>query len=220
MSPERIVGVFPFGSTENRGDGNVKEPNNLNTYESSFQRVPISVHGRYMLEDRSEYPCRVKAMSPGDVILAAVQPGRLNEQVIAYIDLVGRIEGKVLDIESDGFIMSIQAPERKRDKLAAQLTWLANKHELDLPENRRYDRIVPLNPEGILNTADGKAHNCHIIDLSISGAALRCKVMPKIGEEVFLASIPAHVVRHLPDGIAIDFTTLQDHSILAAKFIA
>ena len=42
--------------------------------------------------------------------------------------------------------MTIAATPRKRDKLAAQLTWLANRSTLGLPEDRRHDRIVPRNP--------------------------------------------------------------------------
>ena len=42
--------------------------------------------------------------------------------------------------------MTIAATPRKRDKLAAQLTWLANRHILSLPEDRRHGRIVPRNP--------------------------------------------------------------------------
>ena len=36
--------------------------------------------------------------------------------------------------------MTISATPRKRDKLAAQLTWLANRHILNLPEDRRHGR--------------------------------------------------------------------------------
>ena len=42
--------------------------------------------------------------------------------------------------------MTISATPRKRDKLAAQLTWLANRHILGLPEDRRHGRIAPRNP--------------------------------------------------------------------------
>ena len=35
----------------------------------------------------------------------------------------------------------ITATSRKREKFTAQLTWLANKHELDLPEDRRHERV-------------------------------------------------------------------------------
>ena len=138
----------------------------------NFQRVRVKVYGRYMLEDRSEHPCQVIDMSPGDVAFRADRPGGLGEKVIAYLDHIGRVEGVVTRLFRDGFAMTIVASDRKRDKLAAQLTWLANRHELDLPEDRRHERITPRNPLSTLRLDDGQEHRCRIIDLSLSGAAI------------------------------------------------
>jgi hypothetical protein len=191
----------------------------LERVTGDFQRVPVSVQGRYMLEDRTEHRCRVTAMSPGDVVLTAGRPGSLGEQIIAYIDHVGRVEGIVLAVDGDSFVISINASERKRDKLAAQLTWLANRHELDLADDRRHDRLVPANPHSIVVTDDGVRHACYIIDVSVSGAALRCDIRPEIGTPVSLVDIPARVARHIPEGFAISFDTLQDMSVLTRKFL-
>ena len=38
-----------------------------------FQRVKVSVLGRYMLADRREFPCQVLEMSPGDAVV--IPPG-------------------------------------------------------------------------------------------------------------------------------------------------
>ena len=40
-----------------------------------FQRVKISVLGRYMLADRREFPCQVLEMSPGDAMVVAPVAG-------------------------------------------------------------------------------------------------------------------------------------------------
>jgi len=114
-----------------------------NTERRSFQRVRIKIYGRFMLEDRTEHPCQVVDMSPGNAALRCEKSGEPGEKVIAYLDHIGRVEGVVTRRLQDGFAMTIVASERKKDKLAAQLTWLANKHELDLPEDRRHERIAP-----------------------------------------------------------------------------
>src|ERR1700742_1771405 len=108
---------------------------------SRFQRVKVSILGRYMLEDRREFPCQVLEMSPGDAVVIAPVSGGVGERVIAYIDHIGRIEGTVLDPVDGGFVMDVVASDRKRDKMAAQLTWLANKDHLNLPEDRRHERV-------------------------------------------------------------------------------
>src|ERR1700748_2212701 len=125
-----------------------------------FQRVRIDLLGRYMLPDRREFPCQVVNMSPGGMALIAPVSGEPGERVIAYVDHLGRLEGHVARIFQSGFAMSIAATPRKRDKLAAQLTWLANRHILGLPEDRRHDRIVPRNPRSTMMMPDGAAILC------------------------------------------------------------
>jgi hypothetical protein len=60
----------------------------------------------------------------------------------------------------------------------AQLTWLANRDILNLPEDRRHDRIVPRNPIAILTLEDGSKMTCRIIDMSLSGAAIAAETRP------------------------------------------
>lgn len=183
-----------------------------------FQRVRVKVYGRYMLEDRSEYPCQVIDMSPGDVALRSSKRGALGEKVIVYLDQIGRLEGVVTRTLEDGFAMTIIASERKRDKLAAQLTWLANKHELDLPEDRRHERVSPRNPITTLDLGDGRQYRCRIVDLSLSGAAIEIEVKPAIGLPVTLGTMRGRVVRHFEDGIAIEFAALQREDTLLEHF--
>ncbi|MBI1620601.1 PilZ domain-containing protein [Aquamicrobium zhengzhouense] len=183
-----------------------------------FQRVRVKVYGRYMLEDRSEYPCQVLDMSPGDVALRADRRGALGERVITYLDHLGRIEGVVTRMLDGGFAMTIIASERKRDKLAAQLTWLANRHELDLPEDRRHERISPRNPITLLELPDGTQHPCRIIDLSLSGAAIEVNARPAIGLQVMLGNMRGRVVRHFAEGIAVEFAIVQREEALTAEF--
>lgn len=188
------------------------------TERRDFQRVRVKVYGRYMLEDRSEYPCQVIDMSPGDVALRTAKRGALGERVIVYLDQIGRVEGVVTRSLEDGFAMTIIASDRKRDKLAAQLTWLANKHELDLPEDRRHERVSPRNPITTLDLGDGRQYRCRIVDLSLSGAAIEIEVKPAIGLPVTLGTMRGRVVRHFEDGIAVEFAALQREDTLLEHF--
>lgn len=175
----------------------------------TFQRVRVKIYGRFMLEDRSEHPCQVIDMSPGNVALRTDARGEPGEKVIAYLDHIGRLEGIVTRSLDDGFAMTLIASDRKKDKLAAQLTWLANKHELDLPEDRRHERVAPRNPVSVLQLADGRQYQCRIIDLSLSGAAVEIDVKPALGSQVTLGTMRGQVVRHFEDGVAIEFAVIQ-----------
>jgi hypothetical protein len=186
----------------------------LNDEKRRFQRVRVNLLGRYMLADRREFPCQVVNMSPGGMALIAPVAGTPGERVIAYVDHLGRLEGHIARTFQNGFAMTIGATARKRDKLAAQLTWLANRHILGLPEDRRHGRIVPRNPSGRLIMPNGLNIGCRIIDVSESGAAVATDQRPAIGALVTLGKVQGRVVRHLEDGFAIEFTRLQHPDFL------
>src|SRR6202042_2629260 len=179
-----------------------------------FQRVRIDLLGRYMLPDRREFPCQVVNMSPGGMALIVPVAGQPGERIIAYVDHLGRLEGKIARLVEDGFAVTISATARKRDKLAAQLTWLANRNILDLPEDRRHGRIVPRNPVGRLIMPNGVNLTCRIIDVSQSGAGIATDQRPPIGALVTLGTVQGRVVRHIEDGFAIEFTRLQHQDFL------
>src|SRR5688572_12750025 len=175
------------------------------------QRVKVNLLGRYMLVDRREYPCQVVNMSPGGMLLMAPVAGEVGDRVIAYVDHLGRLEGKIARTFQNGFAMTIGATSRKRDKLAAQLTWLANRHILNLPEDRRHGRFAPRNPLARLILADGRNVGCRVLDLSQSGAAVSIQphLRPDVGAMVTIGKTQARVVRHIEDGFALEFTRLQ-----------
>jgi hypothetical protein len=175
-----------------------------------FQRVKVSVLGRYMLADRREFPCQILEMSPGDAAVIAPVAGGVGEKVIAYLDNLGRIEGTIKDSMDGGFVMDVAASPRKRDKMAAQLTWLANKDVLNLPEDRRHERVVPDNRHSTVVLDDGRRYNCKIIDISLSGAAIELAVRPAMGTPVTLGRMRARVVRHFQDGVAVEFASSQE----------
>ena len=182
----------------------------LNEERRRHQRVRIDLLGRLMLENRQEYPCRIVNMSPGGAAVMATTPSKIGERVIAYVDHLGRLEGKITRDFEGGFAMSIGATPRKREKLAAQLTWLANRQILNLPEDRRHGRIVPRNPTARLILPNGVNIACRIIDVSLSGAAIAVppSQLPPIGSPVTVGKTPGRVVRHIDDGFAVEFTRL------------
>jgi hypothetical protein len=186
----------------------------LNQDRRRHQRVKVNLLGRYMLADRREFPCQVVDMSPGGMALIAPVVGIAGERVIAYVDHLGRLEGRIARLFQNGFAMTISSTVRKRDKLAAQLTWLANRHILALPEDRRHGRIVPRNPVGRLIMPNGVNLTCRIIDVSESGAGIATQERPPIGTLVTLGKVQGRVVRHLEEGFAIEFTRLQHSDFL------
>lgn len=179
-----------------------------------YQRVKIAILGRYMLSDRKEYPCQTIDISPGGVALTAPVTGAIGERVVVYLEHVGRIEGLIVRLLNGGFAMTIVAPQRKRDKLAGQLTWLANRQALGLPEDRRHERIEPRRVSTTLTLPDARIVPVRLIDISMSGAAMLTEEPLDFGDEVTVGRTRAQVVRLFAGGVAVEFM----NQIPAEKF--
>jgi hypothetical protein len=165
------------------------------------QRVKIRLKGRFMRPDRQEFDCVTLDMSPGGIAFvsdAEVQPG---QRIVAYLNQVGRLEGTVARIFPGGFAVQLRLPPTKRDRLADQLTWLANRALLGLPE----ERVTPRDPRTRLKLTNGRELPASVIDISMSGAAIAVRSQLPIGARVLVGATPAHVVRILESGIAVEF---------------
>jgi hypothetical protein len=178
------------------------------------QRVEVSLLGRYMLEDKREFPCLTTDMSPGGLACVAPVRGAVGERVVAYLDEIGRVEGKIVRYTKRGFALQLNLPFAKREKIANQLTWLINRHALGLPEDHRHERIVPYRRHSILKIENDREHVVKLIDVSVSGAAIATTAKPALGAKVVLGQTPGHIVRLFEGGIAISF----DKMITAERF--
>jgi len=169
------------------------------------QRVKIALPGRFMREDRHEFPCVTLDVSPGGVALSTQGLVQIGERVIAYLNQVGRLEGRVARELDEGFAFQMKLPRTKREKLADQLTWLANRQALGMPEDRRHERMEPRHTGTTLKLWNGRERVAKIIDVSISGASILVDLSPPIGTPVVIGATAAHVVRHFNGGIAVEF---------------
>ena len=179
----------------------------LTPEKRQLPRVNISIGGRFMLEDRSEHGGTACEASVQALAIESEAKCRLGERIVGYFYTIGRIEGKVVRLTEKGFIVELATTPLKRDRLANQLTWLANREILNLPEDRRHDRIVPRNPRVEVRnlTQNGPVVTGHVIDISRSGAAISVKAKFSVRDEIVLGTTPAIVVRVFDGGIATEF---------------
>lgn len=182
------------------------------------RRVPVNLFGRFMREDKQEYPCQVVNMSAGGMAMVAPVKCGDGERIVAYLDNLGRIEGVVVRSFEGGFAVRILASLYKRERIANLLTWLINQNALGLGEERKHDRIVPRINASKLILPNGDVHNCRVIDVSLSGASVACTIKPPLGTMVILGRMRGRVVRHHEQGMAIQFVELQDPDSLARTF--
>jgi hypothetical protein len=171
------------------------------------QRVKVRLAGRFMRSDRLEFDCASIDASPGGVALSSDATVQLGERVVAYLNQIGRIEGKVARTFVGGFAVQMSLPAAKRERLADQLTWLANLQSLGAREDQRPQRVAPRDRCTILKLANGREFTASLTDVSISDAALKVDFQPPIGAEVTVGSTPAEVTQHIDGGIVVEFLT-------------
>ena len=169
------------------------------------QRVNVAVLGRYMLADRREYPCQTVDMSPGGVRLTCAVVGEVGERVVLYLEHIGRIEGVVARHSAGGFAVQLNATPRKREKIASQLTWLANREILGLPEGRAHERLVPTQTAVTLRVESGREIKARLIDISMSGVAISSTANLSLGAAVTVGSTPGRLVRYFEGGFGVQF---------------
>ena len=182
------------------------------------KRVAVSMLGRFMRENKQEYPCRLLDISVGGAAIMAPVTPEIGERVVAYFDHLGGIEGFVVRAFDGGFAFKIQATQHRREKLAAQLTWLANLNELGDIEERIHERSTPASSMSSLQLAEGIVLNCRILDVSIAGASVATPARPEIGTEVILGKLRARVVRHHAEGFGVRFVDIQNPTALRRYF--
>ncbi len=181
-------------------------------------RVAVDLEAKCLFEDRREATARVVDMSVGGAALEAPALGEARERVVAYVEEIGRLEGRIVRRFPGGFALHYEVSPARRDKLADLLTWIVNRSLLGSSEERRHDRLVPVAPWSRLILADGSSIRCRILDVSTSGAAVRTELRPALGSTVFLGRMSGRVVRRTDTGVGIEFDRLQSERALVDRF--
>jgi hypothetical protein len=184
------------------------------------RRVAITLLGRFMRANRQEYPCKLHDISVGGAAIMAPVEVELGERLVCYFDHLGGLEGQVIRVMDGGvgFAMKLIATQHKREKLAATLTYLLNRHELPEHAERRHERLIPKNGTQTLALAEGIVISCQVLDFSLSGASIATPARPEIGTEIKLGNLRCKVVRHHATGIGVQFADVQHPNALRRYF--
>lgn len=186
------------------------------------RRFALPLAGRFMRADKSEQTCVIKDVSVGGVAVVHGETSEhvtQGERVIVYVDQLGGLEGVVVRVWNDGFAFGLTATQYKREKLAAQITWLLNEQDLKGAAQRKHERVVVGNRMADLHVAGAAVTlPCLVLDVSVSGASLACKTKPDIDTEVRLMGLRARVVRHHHEGVGVQFVDVLDLDTVQSYF--
>ena len=183
-----------------------------------FRRVVVALQGRFMRANGEEFKCNSIDISAGGIAIQTPRDVELGERIICYFPEIGRLEGVVVRFVNRGFAMTFECTDRKRERLIGQLMWLANRHELNMADERRHDRVQPRNPYTQMKLGGEFLVECRLIDISVSGASVELQARPPIGDYVVLGRLRAQVVRQHDQGVGVEFEDVQNPDALERYF--
>jgi PilZ domain len=167
-----------------------------------------------MLPDMSEHPCQVVDLTgTGATFLTQIVPAK-GLAIVAYLEEVGRVEAVTSGIANGGFSVTFSLTGSRLERLQQRIEWLQKRQVGEEPDGRRHARYEPSEKTSQISLPDGRIYNCEVIDISLSGAAIKTEVMPSVGTFLMLGKMRGRVVRYLDQGVAIEFVKQLDRSNL------
>jgi hypothetical protein len=179
-------------------------------------RPPSVLFGRYMLPNMSEHPCQIAELALESATFLTDSVPQAGTPIVAYIDEIGRIEATAGEAIPGGFKVNFSLSPARRARLEQRLKWLADKSE-GSSDQRRHARYKPKDNKSHITLPDSRIYPCEVIDISLSGAAVKTEIMPALGTYLLLGKMRGRVVRYLDNGFAIEFTRQLDRSALASQ---
>jgi hypothetical protein len=171
------------------------------------ERVKTKLLGRYMLADGREAKCTVMDVSLGGVALTGEARGQVGENVVLYVDQIGRVEGTIVRQLDEGFAVVLDVSPKAPERLARRLNEIvAGGGKLAPEPERRSEPRIKLNGEATQRaTADGREYK--VVNLSFTGADVQLigGERPAIGAVLELGKLRGKVVRHTAAGVAVKF---------------
>jgi hypothetical protein len=175
--------------------------------QRGVKRVELALTGRFLTGENEVHElCTSDISCDGAFILSKERPG-IDQQVICYLDEVGRVVANVVRHSSEGFAVRFITTAHKRDKLADRLTWLLNRDALGLDEEE--ERAAHRNRasgEAVLTLSGERMLQCSVTDISLTGAAFETHGQPPfVGEIITVGNLTAEVVRVTQNKFAVRF---------------
>ncbi|WP_373504387.1 PilZ domain-containing protein [Aestuariivirga sp.] len=177
--------------------------------------VKQTLFGRFMLPDMSEHACQVNSITIDGATFLTTLPVPPGLTIVAYLEEVGRIEATSANPVDGGFQVTFNLTGARRDRFETRLKWLNQKETGQTIEDRRHTRYEPKEKQSQITMPDGREYACEVVDISLSGAAVKVEVMPSLGTYILLGKMRGRVVRYLESGIAIEFVKLLDRNQLS-----
>lgn len=202
--------------------------------DGAFDGEPVSprrsTDRRYDVRRRIEVGLRFHSPSQGeqtanlvDISISGVRVKTSNvpaegEDVIMYIDKIGRFNGRVVRAVSDGFAAKIDVSGPKLKRLEAAMSRffeedfpdakIADRREGEA-ERRRFDRRSGVDNQLIGYNSKNESFKCSVLNISLGGIEIETTAHLELGDRVTVGVVDGLVIRRTEQGYAIRRSDLK-----------
>jgi hypothetical protein len=167
-------------------------------------RIDMPLKARFLGDNGEERPCLVTNISAGGALLRSSAPPREGENIVLYIDQVGRFEGRVIRSAGAEFAIDYRGRRSKSKRTADALTVML--HNRAVGADRRAAPRVRTDARAVVRLENGDMQPCSILDISLTGASIEIEPKPALGEVITLGKMSAKVVRRHEKGVGVVFS--------------
>ena len=165
-----------------------------------YERIKLFLPGQLFnpINEQSA-ACKVLNLSAGGAAVQCETEFPSGLSLVLYIENFGRFEGTTIVHKSGQLALEFAIGESKRGRLKEMIKTFAAGGLAHKPER------TPSLVAGSITRENGEQIACEVLDISLDGVSLRTRSRPPVGEIVNLGRTRGRVVRHLIEGIAVQY---------------
>ena len=170
-----------------------------------YRRMPIELSGRLRDASGGEFDCRTLNLSPGDARIATPAKMLVGDQILIYLNGLGRIEADVRRSipEQSAYGVRFNITRHKLERHVDIIMGMVYPWARD-EESRRFPREAGGGQVEVV-LRDGRTLNGRVVDISLVGISLLTQErLPMVGEFVSVSGRIGRVARYFDGGFAID----------------
>ena len=165
---------------------------------------------------QAEIDCVVTELSPHGAVIEGVNVPDSGADIVLYVEGFDRFSASVHSGTKSGASLKFSCSENKRLKTAEKIrhylagepvaqTFSRSSARSEIPAVRQFGR------------SNGEVVEFEVVDVSLTGALLRTRCRPTIGETITIGNIEGRVTRHVVGGIAVEFIRRPTHRPLMRR---
>lgn len=199
------------GDQPARGVDDAPRNNAAGRDKRKYKRRKLNAEVRFTAKNNIESKGRLHDISEGGLYMECDLDLDIGDDVIAYPEGLGRVEGTVVRKDAEGLAIQFSITDVQREYLAKRIeSAQAGAPYLRLVERRKHER-TPLNLEVTACVIEsGALFPCTMLDISQSGAAIRAEERPPLGSTVKIGMLQGAVDRHTDIGFIIVFSNSSE----------